>query len=34
MAELHRQAFVWIAKQVQADAKARKARAEATSSSD
>jgi hypothetical protein len=31
MAELLRQAFVWIAKQQQADAKARKARAEATS---
>lgn len=31
MAELHRQAFVWIAKQMQADSKARKARAEAES---
>jgi hypothetical protein len=29
MAELHRQAFVWIAKQVQADSKARQARKEA-----
>jgi hypothetical protein len=29
MAELHRQAFVWIARQQQADSKARKARAEA-----
>ncbi len=29
MAELHRQAFIWIAKQMQADAKARKARQEA-----
>ena len=32
MAELHRQAFVWIAKQKQADSKARKAREEATGS--
>ncbi len=31
MAELHRQAFVWIARQQQADSKARKARAEANS---
>jgi hypothetical protein len=31
MAELHRQAFNWIAKQMQADAKARKARQEANS---
>jgi hypothetical protein len=30
MAELHRQAFVWIAKQMQADSKARKAREEAS----
>ena len=29
MAELYRQAFAWIAKQVQADSKARKAREEA-----
>jgi hypothetical protein len=29
MAELHRQAFCWIARQVQADSKARKARKEA-----
>ena len=29
MAELHRQAFVWIAKQKQADATARKARKDA-----
>src|SRR5258708_7964791 len=29
MAELHRQAFSWIARQVQADSKARKARQEA-----
>ncbi len=29
MGELHRQAFVWIMKQMQADAKARKARKEA-----
>jgi hypothetical protein len=34
MAELHRQAFAWIARQVQADSKARKAREEATSSAD
>ena len=32
MAELHRQAFVWIAKQQQADSKARKARQEASNS--
>ena len=32
MAELHRQAFAWIAKQMQADTKARKAREEATAS--
>jgi hypothetical protein len=31
MAELHRQAFVWIARQQQADSKARKARQEANS---
>lgn len=31
MAELHRQAFVWIAKQQQADSKARKAKSEANS---
>jgi len=31
MAELHRQAFSWIARQVQADSKARKARQEAAS---
>ena len=31
MAELLRQAFSWIAKQMQADAKARKARADANS---
>lgn len=31
MAELLRQAFVWISRQQQADAKARKARAEANS---
>ena len=31
MAELHRQAFVWIVKQMDADAKARKARQEASS---
>ncbi len=31
MAELHRQAFVWIARQAQADSKARKARQEANS---
>jgi hypothetical protein len=29
MAELHRQAFSWIARQMQADSKARKARQEA-----
>ena len=29
MAELHRQAFVWIARQQQADSKARKAKQEA-----
>ena len=29
MAELHRQAFVWIAKQMQADSKAKKARQDA-----
>ena len=29
MAELHRQAFVWIARQIQADSKARKARKDA-----
>jgi hypothetical protein len=34
MRELHRQAFVWITKQEEADAKARKARSEATSSDD
>jgi hypothetical protein len=33
MAELHRQAFNWIANQMQADAKARKAREEAAASS-
>ena len=32
MAELHRQAFSWIARQVQADSKARKAREEANTS--
>jgi len=32
MAELHRQAFVWISKQVQADSKARKAREQANTS--
>ena len=31
MAELHRQAFVWIARQQQADSKARKAKQEANS---
>jgi hypothetical protein len=31
MAELHRQAFTWIARQMQADSKARKARQEANS---
>src|ERR1700733_12614001 len=31
MAELHRQAFSWIARQVQADSTARKAREEANS---
>lgn len=31
MGELHRQAFVWIAKQMQADTKSRKARQEAQS---
>ena len=31
MAELHRQAFVWIARQQQADSKARKAKKEADS---
>ena len=31
MAELHRQAFAWIVRQVQADSKARKAREEANS---
>lgn len=30
MAELHRQAFSWIAKQMQADSKAKKARQEAS----
>ena len=34
MAELHRQAFVWIARQQQADCKARKARQEAQTSAD
>jgi hypothetical protein len=29
MAELHRQAFTWIARQVQADSKSRKAREQA-----
>lgn len=29
MAELHRQAFVWIGRQMEADSKARKARKEA-----
>lgn len=31
MAELHRQAFTWISKQMEADAKARKAREQANS---
>jgi hypothetical protein len=31
MAELHRQAFTWIARQMQADSKARRAREEANS---
>ena len=34
MAELHRQAFVWIARQKQADSKSRKAREEAQTSAD
>ena len=34
MAELLRQAFSWIARQMQADAKARKAREEANTSAD
>jgi hypothetical protein len=34
MAELLRQAFSWIAKQMQADAKAKKAREEANTSAD
>ncbi len=34
MAELLRQAFSWIAKQMQADSKARKAREEANSTAD
>jgi len=34
MAELLRQAFSWITKQIQADAKARKAREEAKESTD
>jgi hypothetical protein len=34
MGELHRQAFVWIARQKQADAKSRKAREEATTPAD
>ncbi len=34
MAELHRQAWVWITKQMQADSKARKARAEANSTAE
>lgn len=34
MAELFRQAFSWIARQIQADSKARKAREEAKDSTD